>query len=66
MADSWLRDGLVWTLVLYVVAMVALAPWGELGVPVDDGNDPHPLEPAYGYQHHNTENGCTVHMADRN
>ncbi|OIR10259.1 MAG: hypothetical protein BEU05_01785 [Marine Group III euryarchaeote CG-Bathy2] len=54
MADSWLRDSLIWTLVLYVVAMVVLAPWGDLGAPVYDGSDPHPLEPAYGYQHHNT------------
>ena len=31
MADSWLRDGLLWALVLYVVTTVALAPWGERG-----------------------------------
>lgn len=54
MADSWLRDGLLWALVLYVVATVALAPWGEIGAPAGFGGDPHPLEPADGYQHHNT------------
>ena len=54
MADSWLRDGLLWALVLYVVTTVALAPWGEIGAPAGFGGDPHPLEPADGYQHHNT------------
>ena len=46
MADSWLRDGLLWALVLYVVTTVALAPWGEIGAPAGFGGDPHPLEPA--------------------
>ena len=54
MADSWLRDGLLWALVLYVVATVMLAPWGDLNSPHSTGNDPQPLEPADGYQHHNT------------
>ena len=54
MADSWLRDGLLWALVFYVVATVALAPWGEIGASAGFSSDPHPLEPADGYQHHNT------------
>lgn len=54
MADSWLRDGLLWALVLYVVATLMLAPWGDLNSPHSTGDDPRPLEPADGYQHHNT------------
>ena len=54
MADSRLRDGLLWALVLYVVATVMLAPWSELGAPAESGSDPQPLGPAEGYQHHNT------------
>jgi hypothetical protein len=46
---SWLLRS---TLVLYVLATLALAPWAEL-TPADDGSDPYPLWPADGYQHHN-------------
>ena len=50
MAESWLRDGLLWALVLYVVTTVALAPWGEIVAPAGFGGHPHPLEPADGSQ----------------
>ena len=47
---SWLLRS---TLVLYVLATLALAPWAEL-TPAEEGSDPYPLWPADGYQHHNS------------
>ena len=47
---SWLLRS---TLVLYVLATLALAPWAEL-TPAEEGSDPYPHWPADGYQHHNS------------